>query len=125
MKRIIKSIVILLSVSLLVGCAVGASADTGKKGRNSENEGNAYKIKAVVNKVSEERIEATVTEDSEDAFGLYHILLSEKTTFFDSDNQSITLADIKENDIIEVEYNGQVMRSYPPQIVALKITKSK
>ncbi len=120
MKRIIKSILMLLSISLLVGCAVSASAN--EKGRSGEQGGETYRIKAAVNRVSGERIEATVTEDNEDAFGVYHILLSDKTELLGKDGNRITLAGVKAGDVIEAVYNGQVMRSYPPQIVALKIT---
>ena len=44
------------------------------------------------------------------------------TQFLDSEGNKITRSSLNANDIIEIEYSGQVMMSYPPQVYAKAIT---
>ena len=112
----------IISLSLLVGC-------TGNKDEGKSDPSNGtltdsaayYKIKATVNSVSGDELEVTATEDSEGSFGVYRILTSAETKYEGRDGEGITLSDINEGDIILISYNGQVMRSLPPQVVAIKI----
>ena len=85
-----------------------------------EPQGEAFVLKAVVNSVTD-RLEVEVIE-SDYAFGVYWVLLNENTKYENSEGQSISLSDIKPGDTIEITYNGQTMLSYPPQIVAWKVT---
>ncbi len=122
MKRIIKSILMILSLSLLVGCVGDKTEDKNDSSNKAITDSEAgYKIKATVNSVSADELEVTATEDSEDAFGVYRILTSAETKYEDKDGKAITICDIKEGDVILISYNGQVMRSLPPQVVAIKI----
>ena len=59
--------------------------------------------------------------DSEIAFGTYHVLLSDTTTYFDSNGNKIKRTDIKDGSVIEIVFSGQVMNSYPPKIAGRKI----
>lgn len=83
-------------------------------------QGEAFVLKAVVNSVTD-RLEVEVIE-SDYAFGVYWVLVNENTKFEDSEGSAIGLSDIKPGDTIEITYGGQVMMSYPPQIVAWKVT---
>ncbi len=122
MKRIIKSILMILSLSLLVGCVGDKTEDKSNSQSKALTDSDAYyKIKATVNSVSADGLEVTATEDSEDSFGVYRILTSAETKYEDKAGKAITLGDIKEGDVILISYNGQVMRSLPPQVVAIKI----
>ena len=78
-----------------------------------------YKLYAIVKEVGD-RLEVEVVE-SDYAFGIYWVLISDRTEFFLPDGKRATLSDIKAGDKIEIVYNGQTMLSYPPQIVALGV----
>lgn len=58
---------------------------------------------------------------SEYTFGIHVVLTFEQTRFEDSFGREISLSEIKTGDILEIYYNGQVMMSYPPKIVAHRI----
>ena len=87
---------------------------------NYEPQGEAFVLKAVVNTVTD-RLEVEVIE-SDYAFGVYWVLVNENTKFENSEGETINLSDVKPGDTIEITYGGQVMMSYPPQIVAQKVT---
>ena len=87
---------------------------------NYEPQGEAFVLKAVVNAVTD-RLEVEVIE-SDYAFGVYWVLINENTKFGNKDSKTISLSDVKPGNTIEITYNGQTMLSYPPQIVAWKVT---
>lgn len=53
---------------------------------------------------------------------LYNVLISDVTVFKDKNGNSINRDQIKVGDTVEIGFSGQVMLSYPPQIVAKSIT---
>ena len=59
--------------------------------------------------------------DSQVAFGTYIVLTGNQTTYFDREGNALDRNTIKESDIIEIIFSGQVMNSYPPQIAAKRI----
>lgn len=59
--------------------------------------------------------------DSKVAFGHYHVLTGEVTSYFDKDGNAITREDIKVGDTVEIIFSGQVMTSNPPKIAAIRI----
>lgn len=71
-----------------------------------------------------ERLEVEVIS-AEYAEGVYWVIVGSDTEIFDIDGNSIEKNDIQVGDIVKIEYNGQVMMSYPPQIVARSISISK
>ena len=91
-----------------------------KHEENYEPQGETFVLKAVVNSVTD-RLEVEVIE-SDYAFGVYWVLVNENTKFENIDGETINLSDVKPGDTIEITYGGQVMMSYPPQIVAWKVT---
>ena len=66
-----------------------------------------------------DKIEVEVIE-SEYTSGPYHVITSGDTVFT-KNGIKIGRNDIKVGDTVEIYYSGQVMLSYPPQIVAHKI----
>lgn len=108
-----------------VGEAPESGADTEEESDSAEEQGTApeadtrVKMIAVVDGVGE-RLEVTVTE-SEYAFGVFRVITPAETVYRDSDGAALSRSDIKVGDTVEIWYSGQVMLSYPPQIVAHKI----
>jgi hypothetical protein len=70
-----------------------------------------------------EKIEVQVIEGDYEVSGIYWVIISPDTKYFGADGKGASLADFTVGDKIEIVYGGQVMMSYPPQIVAKKITK--
>ena len=69
----------------------------------------------------EEKIEVTVLE-SPVAEGPYLVITGEQTVYRNAKGKSVTRDDLAVGDTVCIAYSGQVMMSYPPQIVALSIT---
>ena len=69
---------------------------------------------------TEERLMIEVIE-SEYAFGEYVVLLNEDTQFTDREGKPSSPAALAAGQTVEVVYGGQVMMSYPAQIVASRI----
>ena len=67
-----------------------------------------------------EKLTVEVTK-SEYTFGTHWVITTD-TEFYDKQGNRIQKDDIKVGDSVEILYSGQVMLSYPPQIVAAKIT---
>ena len=70
-----------------------------------------------------DKIEVNVIEGEYDASGTYWVITGEDTVYETADGKAISADSLKVGDKIEITYSGQVMMSYPPQIVAKKITK--
>lgn len=68
-----------------------------------------------------EKIEVEVIEGEYDASGIYMVITNINTQYLDSDGSKTLKSNINVGDIVEIIYGGQVMMSYPPQIVAKKI----
>ena len=69
-----------------------------------------------------EKIEVEVLE-SEYTSGPHWVIVGDKTAVEDKDGKRLDLSSLSVGDTVEIFYNGQVMLSYPPQIVALRIVK--
>ena len=59
--------------------------------------------------------------DSDVAFGIYWVLVSDLTEFYDINGNSISRSDINVGDTIQIVFGGQVMNSFPPKISARRI----
>lgn len=71
-------------------------------------------------KDNEEHLEIEVI-NSDYAFGIYWVLISPETKIYSENGDAISIKDIEKGDVLKIVYGGQVMLSYPPQIVAHKI----
>ena len=117
----IKKIIALAVLSLMlfaVGCQPSGSSNPSNDGGNDGE----FVLKATVLSLTDHHIEVEVIE-SDYAFGIYWVLTSADTVFLDANGKSISLSNIKAGDTIKITYSGQVMMSYPAQIVAHKIQK--
>ena len=66
-----------------------------------------------------DKIEVNVIEGDYGASGTYWVITNSATVIKDQNNNRISTLNV--GDRIEIIYSGQVMLSYPPQIVAKKI----
>lgn len=67
-----------------------------------------------------EKLEVEVY-DSDYAYGTYWVITPAATTYESEDGTAISRGALAVGDRIEITYGGQVMQSYPPQIVAKSI----
>ncbi len=68
-----------------------------------------------------EKIEVNVIDGEYGASGIYWVITGSDTVYATADGMTIPPSALKVGDRIEITYGGQVMMSYPPQIVAKKI----
>ena len=109
-KKIFKGAMLFVALGVLSSCSASSGA----------NEiGDGVSMVAVVDAVGE-RIEVTVTE-SEYTSGVHWVITSDETAFFNKNGEKIEKSDVKVGDKVEIIYSGQVMMSYPPQIVARSV----
>lgn len=88
----------------------------GNKTGESEQPDDKFKLLAMVKNLGE-KLEVEVIE-SEYAFGEYWVITPSDIKYTDKDGNEISREDLTVGDKIEITYRGQVMMSYPPQIVA-------
>ena len=116
-------IILLLSLSV-TSCAFIKNLKGEKNNENTDN-GNSsapdgsVKMTAKITGI-DDRITVEVLE-SEYTSGTHWVITSGATEYYDENGGKISRSDLKENDTVEIFYSGQVMMSYPPQIVAAKI----
>ena len=150
MKRLFISIIVILSIFMLFSCNFSTYENTDKlpmdldnlaSGQDSQKEAEAvgkdaiqnnanadnteekramYTLKAIVKAVTNEHIEVEIIE-SDYAFGIYWVLTSSDTEYFNANGSKIGRGNIKIGNTIEIDYSGQTMLSYPPQVVAYTI----
>ena len=120
MKNFIKILLIIVTLGTITSCAADNGGKVDKNPREEEKSDN-FVMKATVTNVND-KIEINVYE-AEYAEGIYWLVTDDKTQVVDASGSLISLSDIKSGDNITVEYSGQVMMSYPPQVYAIKIVK--
>lgn len=111
MNRVTKAILLALALPVLIL--------TGCGGSKTKRDG--VKMTARVTAVGE-RIEVEVIE-SEYTSGPYFIITDSDTEYLGKNGERIARSAIKVGDTVEITYSGQVMLSYPPQVVAYSIKK--
>ena len=130
MKGIIYTAAIVLLLGALVSCGAPKNGDHNSipTPSNGQNEGEEMQnninervsMRAII-KAIDERLEVEVTS-SEYTSGIHWVITHDSTAYYAADGSTITRADLKVGAEVEILYNGQVMLSYPPQIVAHRIT---
>ena len=116
MKINIKLAAIILFAIFLVSC--GAQAENG--GGEEVGAGGGVTMRAVIRAINE-KIEVDVLE-SEYTSGVHWVLTNNSTVFLNPDGELLSREDLCVGDTVRILYSGQIMLSYPPQIVALEIT---
>ena len=112
MRKLMSILSFVLSLPLLF-CACG-----GNKDMPSTDFSLVAKITAVG-----DRIEAEIIESENGMQGPVWIITSEDTVYTTEAGKAIFRRDLAAGDVITVYYGGQVMMSYPPQVVAVGILK--
>ncbi len=118
MKRIFN---LSLAGLMVLALALSALCSCGELGSGGD-EIDGVKMSAEILAIGE-KIEVEVIEGEYGASGIYWVIYSSDTKYFDAFGNAAKLSDFAVGDKIEIVYGGQVMMSYPPQIVAKKITK--
>ena len=114
MKRILALFLIfILSVASLASC--------GGDGNESIPDVNGKVTMTARIEAMGDKIEVMVTE-SEYTWGTHLVITSEDTQYIGKNGESITRDKLYVGQTVEIIYSGQVMLSYPPQIVAQRIT---
>ena len=113
MKRILAVFLLLiLSLSILASC--------GDEPSDTTPDVNGVTMTARIEAMGE-KIEVMVTE-SEYTWGTHLVITSDDTQYVGKNGERITRDKLSVGQTVEIIYSGQVMLSYPPQIVAKKIT---
>ena len=127
MKKILITILLFTLTFSLASCSIydkifGNDNDSDKDNNdaNDDKPGSDFKMTATVNEIGE-KIAVDVIE-SEYTSGIHWVITPNATEYFDKNGNAIFRSDIKPGDTVEILYSGQVMMSYPPQIVAARIT---
>ena len=110
----------LLGITLLLALLLCACNEDTPKGENASPPTEGVTMTATIKKMGE-KIEVEVTK-SDYTSGIHWVLTSNNTVFYNAKGEQIERADLQAGDSVEILYNGQVMMSLPPQIVALQIT---
>ena len=79
-----------------------------------------FTMEATLTELSD-RLTVEVTKSAYTS-GTHLVIVNESTVIQEASGQRIMPTDLKVGDRLSILYNGQVMLSYPPQIVALSIT---
>ena len=114
MKKIFNIVIVALALLALCGCDGFTPIES--------NPVDGAKMIAEIVAIGD-KIEVEVIEGEYGASGIYWVIVSSDAVLETSDGKSINVSDLSAGDRIEIIYSGQVMMSYPPQIVAKKITK--
>lgn len=113
MKKYIAIVAIALLACVMLACA---------SCKEVEEVGSVEGVKmTAVIKSLNENIEVEVIEGEYGASGIYWVKLGTDATIVNQNGVRIAKSSLNVGDIIEITYSGQVMLSYPPQIVALQI----
>ena len=107
----------------LTACAHGddrLQTETNQDG-TAVNTENSVKMIALITAI-DERITVEVLQ-SPYTSGIHWVLTPAETVYLSKDGTRIEREDMTVGDTVEILYNGQVMMSYPPQIVAKQITR--
>ena len=108
MKKYIAIALILLNVILLFSCSVSGG---------TENLENGAKMTAIIKNI-DEKIEIEVISGDYGVSGIYWVNVGSETVYLGKNGNRIFKSTLKVGDTVEITYGGQVMMSYPPQIVA-------
>ena len=122
--RLFRLFIVLLLALSISSCALSENSKNEKENENSDDRNqyipqNSVTMTAKITDV-DEKITVEVLE-SDYTSGTHLVITSDSTIYLGKNGNEISRSDLKENDVVEISYSGQVMLSYPPQIVALQI----
>ena len=115
-----KATLFFLFALLLLLVACDTSAEDGVPVMGVPDTAPRFTMEATVCELGE-KLTVNVTK-SEYTEGVHLVIPAENVTLTRVDGSPLSLSEIAVGDRLSIVYNGQVMLSYPPQIVALSIT---
>ena len=118
-KRIILFALLLAFSLSLVACKNEDAVSALKSNTDDEPASPSVEMEGAVTETGE-RLVVEVTK-SEYTSGPHVVLINDSTVITDANGNFLSAEDIKVGDRLKILYSGQVMLSYPPQIVALHI----
>ena len=116
MKKLFKTVILMLLMLSLSACGKHNAEENG-----GDTPGDGFKMTAKIEAI-DEKITVDVIE-AEYTSGVHLVILSDSTKILSENREKIKKSDLKVGDTVEILYSGQVMLSYPPQIVAASIRK--
>ncbi len=111
MKKFKFAIIIVLVISALTSCSLFVKGDADMT---------EVKMTATIISIGE-KLEVEVTESESGVLGPFWIITGIETKVYDSNGHRVPLSSLKVGDTVEITYGGQMMMSFPPQVVAKKI----
>lgn len=81
-----------------------------------------FAMKAKITAIGD-RIEVEVIESENKMTGPFWVITGDETVYATEDGDRLSRGDLAVGDTVTIYYGGQVMMSYPPQIVATGIVK--
>ena len=125
MKKLLVILLILSAVIMLISCGSGNENETNDTNDmnqtvNSEVVDAKYTLSGTVTKIEAEALYINVL-DTTSASGTYMVRIISGTKIYDKNGKTIEKTQISLGDTVEIGYNGQVTKSLPPQIIAIKI----
>ena len=113
---------VILAIAVLV-CSC-AKEEENENMENTENiETNSFEMLAEIITVDEKTLVNVI--EAKYAFGEYLIIIPDDIEITDAKGNKKQRTELAPGQILNITYNGQVMMSYPPQIVARKIEISE
>ncbi|MBE6635223.1 MAG: hypothetical protein E7617_03370 [Ruminococcaceae bacterium] len=119
MRNLKKIILIILSFALLSACTNSDDQSGNEDKAEADKIGDSVTMRAEIVELGD-RLMVNVLE-SEYTSGPHVVHTPPETRLLDKDGNKITLDELKIGDTVDIRYGGQVMMSYPPQIVAAEI----
>ena len=126
MRKILLTVILLALTMSIFSCSaidrLLGKDDENKSNDDSKPSGDVRMIARITemgDKISVDVLESEYTS------GIHWVITSSGTEFYDKNGATIARSDLKVGDKVEILYSGQVMMSYPPQIVAARISVQK
>ena len=110
MKRVIIGVILFVSAFMVFTCGFSEG-----KSMAQENVKMVAEVTGLGDKIEVEVLESDYTS------GVHLVITHDATQYFDINGNKTSRTEIEVGDKVEIVYSGQVMLSFPPQIVAIKI----
>ena len=110
------ALIIFLALALCIFCSCEKAENADNANTETPSE---YTLVGTVT-AKNTRIEL-YADETEIMSGPYSVIINDQTEFCYANGASATLDSVEIGDRVEITYNGQVMLSYPAQIVAQRV----
>ena len=128
MKKLLVILLISSLIFILISCGSNTDGESSNTSDDSSQEVNneminaEYTLSGTVENIESGAILLNSLNTSNSSVA-YLVKISSGTKFYDENGKTIDMTKIYVGDEVEIGYNGQVTKSLPPQITAIKIQK--